>query len=315
MTGHVCPVCGTPRGADGRAGPGCDCAERAADAVRAERQAEIAAAEDFDPLRIRPYVTLQWMEEPETVALAMGPQPSPAAPASAPVVAQKPVGPVEPEPGPEPAPELEPAPEPAPELEPELADPPRRRRPFAGLIVGAAAVAVATTAAFAGLFSGEDERDSAIPDTETSPASVSAIPDAPSSSPSRSASPSASASVSRSPSATTSPSRTAPSASRPVAPSAPPPSTTRATGTVSQEPSKPAAPATLRRGDSGPEVVELQRRLAQIFAYGGPADGQYGQSVEDSVRWYQWNRDVQGDPEGVYGPQTRRALEAETSEP
>ncbi|MFD8972108.1 peptidoglycan-binding protein [Streptomyces sp. NPDC059593] len=41
MTGHVCPECGVQR-------PGCACA-----------QAEIAAAEDFDPLRIRPYVTLE----------------------------------------------------------------------------------------------------------------------------------------------------------------------------------------------------------------------------------------------------------------
>ncbi|MEX0171353.1 peptidoglycan-binding domain-containing protein [Streptomyces sp. LMG1-1-1.1] len=40
MTGHVCPECGVHR-------PGCACV-----------QAEIAAAEDFDPLRIRPYVTL-----------------------------------------------------------------------------------------------------------------------------------------------------------------------------------------------------------------------------------------------------------------
>ncbi|WP_030208438.1 peptidoglycan-binding domain-containing protein [Streptomyces bikiniensis] len=40
MTGHVCPECGVHR-------PGCACA-----------RAELAAAEDFDPLRIRPYVTL-----------------------------------------------------------------------------------------------------------------------------------------------------------------------------------------------------------------------------------------------------------------
>lgn len=302
MTGHVCPACGTPRAADGRAGPGCDCAQRASDAVRAERQAEIAAAEDFDPLRIRPYVTLQGMEEPagepetgvgaETVPLSL---PVPVMP-----------GPAVPKSVPEPATEPDPV-------------APRRRRPFAGLIVGAAAVTVAGTAAFAGgLFSGEDKRDSAIPDTETSAPSLSAVPDAPSSSPSRSVSPSASASPSRSPSATPSSSRTAPSSSRPPRPSAPPPSTTRATGTVSQEPpertERPAA-VTLRRGDSGPEVAELQRRLAEVWAYGGPEDGQYSQSVEDSVRWYQWNRYVEGDPEGVYGPNTRRALESETSEP
>ncbi|MEU0402307.1 peptidoglycan-binding domain-containing protein [Streptomyces sp. NPDC006197] len=45
MTGHVCPECGVHR-------PGCACA----------RAAETAAAEDFDPLRIRPYVTLEGPE-------------------------------------------------------------------------------------------------------------------------------------------------------------------------------------------------------------------------------------------------------------
>ncbi|ALO08038.1 Peptidoglycan-binding domain 1 protein [Streptomyces venezuelae] len=54
MTGHVCPECGVHR-------PGCACA-----------QAEIAAAEDFDPLRIRPYVTLD-AAEPERTAGAGGP--------------------------------------------------------------------------------------------------------------------------------------------------------------------------------------------------------------------------------------------------
>ncbi|MFE7549374.1 peptidoglycan-binding domain-containing protein [Streptomyces gardneri] len=54
MTGHVCPECGVHR-------PGCACA-----------QAEIAAAEDFDPLRIRPYVTLD-AAEPEGTAGAGGP--------------------------------------------------------------------------------------------------------------------------------------------------------------------------------------------------------------------------------------------------
>ncbi|MFD9635038.1 peptidoglycan-binding protein, partial [Streptomyces violascens] len=53
MTGHGCPECGAERGVNGR--PGCACAERAAETLHAERVAEAAAAEDFDPLRIRPY--------------------------------------------------------------------------------------------------------------------------------------------------------------------------------------------------------------------------------------------------------------------
>lgn len=52
MTGHVCPECGVHR-------PGCACARAA------EKVAEVAAAEDFDPLRIRPYVTLDAPAEPE----------------------------------------------------------------------------------------------------------------------------------------------------------------------------------------------------------------------------------------------------------
>ncbi|MDG4862460.1 peptidoglycan-binding protein, partial [Streptomyces sp. T-3] len=56
MSGRNCPECGTPRGADGA--PDCACAQRASDAARDVRSAEAAAAEDFDPLRIRPYVSL-----------------------------------------------------------------------------------------------------------------------------------------------------------------------------------------------------------------------------------------------------------------
>ncbi|MFI6276677.1 peptidoglycan-binding protein [Streptomyces sp. NPDC050988] len=54
--GHICPECGAPWGSEGS--PTCDCARRAADALLETRSAETAAAEDFDPLRIRPYVDL-----------------------------------------------------------------------------------------------------------------------------------------------------------------------------------------------------------------------------------------------------------------
>ncbi|MFI1535842.1 peptidoglycan-binding protein [Streptomyces anandii] len=55
--GHVCPECGAPRDADNA--PSCACGQRAADALRDTRTAEAAAAEDFDPLRIRPYVDIE----------------------------------------------------------------------------------------------------------------------------------------------------------------------------------------------------------------------------------------------------------------
>lgn len=53
-SGHACPECGTPREADRT--PSCDCTARASEALHRARTADAAAAEDFDPLRIRPYV-------------------------------------------------------------------------------------------------------------------------------------------------------------------------------------------------------------------------------------------------------------------
>ncbi len=54
--GHACPECGAPRQPNGT--PSCGCTRRASDALRDARTAQAAAAEDFDPLRIRPYVEL-----------------------------------------------------------------------------------------------------------------------------------------------------------------------------------------------------------------------------------------------------------------
>ncbi|MEU4659035.1 peptidoglycan-binding protein [Streptomyces sp. NPDC023723] len=54
--GAACPECGAPRRADRT--PSCPCGPRAADALLETRTAEAAAAEDFNPLRIRPYVAL-----------------------------------------------------------------------------------------------------------------------------------------------------------------------------------------------------------------------------------------------------------------
>ncbi|MGA5071837.1 peptidoglycan-binding protein, partial [Streptomyces tuirus] len=54
--GHPCPECGAPRQRDNT--PTCACTHRAAEALRDARTAQAAAAEDFDPLRIRPYVEI-----------------------------------------------------------------------------------------------------------------------------------------------------------------------------------------------------------------------------------------------------------------
>lgn len=62
--GHRCPECGAPRGPDHT--PSCACAQQASDALRDARTAEAAAAEAFDPLRIRPYVEIE--TDPNTPA-------------------------------------------------------------------------------------------------------------------------------------------------------------------------------------------------------------------------------------------------------
>ncbi|MGW7523914.1 peptidoglycan-binding domain-containing protein [Streptomyces sp. NPDC054783] len=62
-------------------------------------------------------------------------------------------------------------------------------------------------------------------------------------------------------------------------------------------------------------MTELQRRLGQLNLYVDRINGVFTRPVEDAVRTYQLARGVQGDTLGVYGPETRRSLEAETSEP
>ncbi|MFD0443961.1 peptidoglycan-binding protein [Streptomyces indonesiensis] len=71
----------------------------------------------------------------------------------------------------------------------------------------------------------------------------------------------------------------------------------------------------LREGDSGPEVVELQKRLTQLLQYIGVADGKYDEGLRRIVSSYQDQHDITGDPDGVYGENTRRDLESRTDEP
>ncbi|WP_434975868.1 peptidoglycan-binding domain-containing protein [Streptomyces cyaneofuscatus] len=205
---------------------------------------------------------------------------------------------------------------------------PRRRRPFAALAVGAAVAAVVGTAAFAGgLFDRDGSQEEALPEATTSapdtadePAAASVAPSpSPSAAPSRkaSASPTPSASTA-SPSPSASPSESAapsPTASAPATPSPGTPSAS-ATGDVpppSAAPPAELAPSSLRRGDQGPQVAVLQNRLAEVWLYHGDADGNFNDRVENAVRVYQSYKAIQGDPAGVYGPETRRALEAETT--
>ncbi|MFF1644219.1 peptidoglycan-binding domain-containing protein [Streptomyces sp. NPDC058240] len=350
MTGHICPECGTDSRPDGGPGarPACACGQptaeqhRTAERHRAERsaadKAEMAAAEDFDPLRIRPYVTLgndtvpaaDADERPEqrgshrpaedaaaTMPLLLGPTTAgPPSPGTA-----GPAGPFDPA-DPLGAPGTTTLAQPvAPGEEP---GPPQRRRPFVALAVGAALIAAVGTAAFAsGLLGGGDNGDTgqqqALPGTaadipgasvhatESAPASASPSPPP---SASAAASPSTSASASGPPSASASPSPSAPTASSQPPSIAP---SRSASGTPSAAPPASLAGTALRPGDQGPAVAELQRRLEEVWLYHGRDDGTYSDQVEHAVSVYQSYKSIEGDPSGVYGPNTRHALEAETT--
>lgn len=317
--GHVCPECAAPRTPDGT--PSCACTRRASDALRDARTAEAAAAEDFDPLRIRPYVDLVANESsPATMRLRTVP-PEAAATIRLAAVRDADSGNGTPYPPPEPPPS------------PLAEEPPRRRRRTALLVVTGAAVAVVAAAGFAsGLFSYDTPaRDGALPDdvrasvpeASSTPTSVPPSPSSRSDSgsiPGPGASPTATATAAPPPSPSESPSPSTSTAStRPSDPSQSPTPTTTPTVAASLAPDQGSAgdqPAqTLRRGDRGPEVADLQLRLRQLSLYTGDADGRYSGRVEDAVRRYQWARGITGDESGVYGAATRTSLENETTTP
>ncbi|MFJ2391585.1 peptidoglycan-binding protein [Streptomyces sp. NPDC087843] len=341
--GHVCPECAVPRAGDGT--PSCGCTLRASDALRDARTAEAAAAEDFDPLRIRPYVelgvsgaggessdaggagrggdedasarTMRLGRVPadDTVALFRVGHGMPGGGAGSGAGAGAGAG-AGPGGG---------------EVDADRVAAPdgsgRRRRRAA--LLAAAGVVVAVTAAglVSGLFSYDaPARDGALPDEvrasvpDPSPTSASASASAPRSS--RSAVAVAPSSTSPSPSASASTaSASASSSASPSRPSGPsqPAESPAATGSAvpgqENSPSNGQLSATLRRGDQGPEVTELQLRLRQLFLFNGKADGSYSRQVEDAVRRYQWARGIRSDERGVYGRATRASLEAETREP
>ncbi|WP_405653588.1 peptidoglycan-binding protein [Streptomyces sp. RK9] len=291
--GPVCPGCGTPR--PPRATPSCGCAREAADAALETRSAEAAAAEDFDPIRIRPYVTL--------------PEPSAPLPAlsSAPLPPQLP-----------PAAAATPA---------EAASRQERsaRRGRGALFAGAGLVVAAAAVFTGGVMSGDagdgaggdggGGRDRALPDlADDTPHRASEEP-APRNAPRAAPAPSTPRSTpTRTPSATAP--RSVPVRKSPAPTPSPSRTTARATGSVGPPPSRtPAAPPTLHSGDRGAEVTELQQRLRQLYLYIGPMDGHYTPPVTDAVSRYQWARGIRTDPQGTYGPATRRSLESETDAP
>ncbi|MEV8428493.1 peptidoglycan-binding domain-containing protein [Streptomyces chartreusis] len=296
----VCPECGTPRASDGT--PDCSCARRASDARRDARAAERAAAEDFDPVRIRPFVELDndATTDGEGAEPPQGPGDLTAAPAAIlPLSVQEPAS----EAG---------LPDTGTRTTP-------RRRNRALLLTGAGAtLAVLLTGAFlGGLFTYESpSRDGAVSDDVRAP-----VPDAttedgtspegqstavPSTSPSTSSSSSPST-----PSGTNSPTPTA----TPSTPATPPSGTGPTPSTAPDPTDAEGQPPVLHRGDQGPEVVELQLRLRQIGLYSEEADGDFDRQLESAVRTYQLTRVILNDESGAYGSPTRTSLESETSEP
>ncbi|MGC4999958.1 peptidoglycan-binding protein [Streptomyces sp. DT195] len=97
---------------------------------------------------------------------------------------------------------------------------------------------------------------------------------------------------------------------------APPPVTTTAPAAAPASPATadPDGPGTLRQGDSGPEVAELRRRLLRIpdVFRDGSATGAYDPELTSAVARFQLWYGIRGDEDGVYGDDTRRALESRT---
>ncbi|WP_250402746.1 peptidoglycan-binding domain-containing protein [Streptomyces cellostaticus] len=304
-SGHTCPECGAPRGPDHT--PSCACTARASEALRETRTAETAAAEDFDALRVRPYVGVGGpdgsagppeaeQEAPSTGASAVDGDRAGAPAAEA--------GAAAPGPGTRELPPsgdvgAEPFPAPAASATTGRA---RRRRTALLCVAGAGAVVAAVSLAGGLLSYQEPTRDRSAPEVRES------LPEEAPVSPGSAFSPGpASPSAVRLPTSTPSAPGAAATAPASRGASRPAPS-----GTAPNSPSPTATPLALRRGDQGLEVVDLQARLSALNLYPDHIDGVYTRPVEDAVRTYQRARGVRGDTPGVYGAATRARLESET---
>ncbi|WP_369269213.1 peptidoglycan-binding protein [Streptomyces sp. R11] len=329
--GPVCPECGTPRASDGT--PACSCTRLASDARRDARTAEAAAAEDFAPLRIRPFVELGDDAGAADLATAdevpprstgletsrdLARQGDAGGAGTAELAGDADDSPTSPVPAPVPAsPDTALGETPAPEAEAPQG-PPRKRRPLLIAGAGAAMVVLVTGAVLGGLHlydspsrgrAASDDVRAPVPDSSTEDGTSAEGQSAATATASPASSPTPSPSTPPTDSAATRTNSSATPAAAPssggVGPSAAAPEPTAAEG----------EPPVLRLGDQGPQVTELQLRLRQIGLYAGDIDGDYDRGVEGSVRTYQLTRVILSDESGVYGQATRAALESESSEP
>lgn len=210
----------------------------------------------------------------------------------------------------------------------------RRRRLTLALTVGGVVAALSVGLLGTGLFSGDGDDDRALPKPDT----LTAVPTAGGTKPgpddSRSGAPtdSAESEDTAEPSATASDGSGTGPGDPDGAPTghteagqvtAAPPDSDPDPGpsgpgdpTSGNTPDAPDPPPTLRQGDSGPEVVEMQKRLIEAgFDFLVNTEGNFDYFTTRAVRDFQRDHDVEGDDRGVYGPATRRALEAITKEP
>ncbi|MEU4469582.1 peptidoglycan-binding domain-containing protein [Streptomyces sp. NPDC024017] len=79
-------------------------------------------------------------------------------------------------------------------------------------------------------------------------------------------------------------------------------------------PVDPDGAGTLREGATGPEVTELQQRLLRIpdVYRDGSTSGRYDPTLTAAVARFQLWYGIRGDETGVYGNDTRAALESRT---
>jgi len=87
------------------------------------------------------------------------------------------------------------------------------------------------------------------------------------------------------------------------------PSSASASASASADPSGSAASGSLSLGDTGPAVATLQQDLATLWIDPGLQDnGDYNQQTEKDVATFQYWYGVQGDPTGVYGPNSQSRM-------
>ncbi|MCI3246136.1 peptidoglycan-binding domain-containing protein [Streptomyces spinosisporus] len=98
---------------------------------------------------------------------------------------------------------------------------------------------------------------------------------------------------------------------RPTASAASPSAAASATDAGAPDPD---GAGTLREGDSGPEVTDLQQRLLNVpdIYPGGSTSGTFDATLKAAVARFQLWYGIRGDETGVYGNDTRHALESRT---